>query len=103
MAVYAPPAPVVEIPSHGPETASRHWNRVITVVAVVLIAILGYLTRWICDDGLIFTRAVEQILAGSGPVYNLGERAETSTSALWQWLLALAGFVSGQPDTSTSR
>ncbi|WP_218156778.1 hypothetical protein [Amycolatopsis saalfeldensis] len=68
---------------------------------MVLIAILGYLTRWICDDGLIFTRAVEQILAGNGPVYNLGERAETSTSALWQWLLALAGFVFRQPDTST--
>ncbi|WP_328604522.1 hypothetical protein OG943_31350 [Amycolatopsis sp. NBC_00345] len=68
---------------------------------MALIAVLGYLTRWICDDGLIFTRAVEQILAGNGPVYNIGERAETSTSALWQWLLALAGFVFRQPDTST--
>ncbi|HEY3652166.1 MAG TPA: hypothetical protein VGL33_29630 [Streptosporangiaceae bacterium] len=74
--------PAVEIPSHAPDTARTQWNRAITVAAVVLIAILGYLTRWICDDGLIFTRAVEQILAGNGPVYNLGERAETSTSAL---------------------
>ncbi|MFD2474287.1 hypothetical protein [Amycolatopsis silviterrae] len=68
--------------------------------AALLVAVLGYLTRWICDDALIYTRAVEQILAGNGPVYNIGERAETSTSALWQWLLALAGFVFRQPDTS---
>ncbi|MER6764763.1 MULTISPECIES: hypothetical protein [Amycolatopsis] len=66
-----------------------------------MIAILGYVTRWICDDALIFTRIVEQILAGNGPVYNLGERAEASTSTLWQWLLAFAGFVFGQSDTST--
>ncbi|MBE8516285.1 hypothetical protein ILP97_01930 [Amycolatopsis sp. H6(2020)] len=68
--------------------------------ATVLIAVAGYSTRWICDDALIFTRAVEQILAGNGPVYTVGERVETSTSALWQWLLALAGFLFGQPDTS---
>ncbi|UKD51327.1 MULTISPECIES: ArnT family glycosyltransferase [Amycolatopsis] len=66
-----------------------------------MIAILGYFTRWICDDALIFTRIVEQILAGNGPVYNLGERAEASTSTLWQWLLAFAGFVFGRSDTST--
>ncbi|MEV7099695.1 hypothetical protein AB0M80_43450 [Amycolatopsis sp. NPDC051045] len=73
----------------------------VVAAAALFIAVLGYSTRWICDDALIYTRAVEQILAGNGPVYNVGERAETSTSALWQWLLALAGFLFGQPDTST--
>ncbi|WP_199841098.1 MULTISPECIES: glycosyltransferase family 39 protein [Actinomycetes] len=80
---------------------SRRRNSWIIAGSVLLIAILGYVTRWICDDALIFTRIVEQILAGNGPVYNLGERAEASTSTLWQWLLALAGFVFGQSDTST--
>lgn len=79
---------------------NRRRNSWITVGSVVLIAVLGYVTRWICDDALIFTRIVEQILAGNGPVYNLGERAEASTSTLWQWLLAFAGFVFGQSDTS---
>ncbi|WP_370934998.1 hypothetical protein [Amycolatopsis sp. cg13] len=79
----------------------RRRNSWITVGAILLIAILGYFTRWICDDALIFTRIVEQILAGNGPVYNVGERAEASTSTLWQWLLAFAGFVFGQSDTST--
>ncbi|WP_406636828.1 hypothetical protein [Amycolatopsis sp. WGS_07] len=82
-------------------SGNRRRNRWITIGSVALIAILGYLTRWICDDALIFTRIVEQILAGNGPVYNLGERAEASTSTLWQWLLAFAGFVFGQSDTST--
>ncbi|MCG3751737.1 glycosyltransferase family 39 protein [Amycolatopsis sp. Poz14] len=80
---------------------NRRRNSWIIAGSVLLIAILGYVTRWICDDALIFTRIVEQILAGNGPVYNLGERAEASTSTLWQWLLAFAGFVFGQSDTST--
>ncbi|WP_116199746.1 ArnT family glycosyltransferase [Amycolatopsis circi] len=80
---------------------NRRRNSWIVIGSILLIAILGYFTRWICDDALIFTRIVEQILAGNGPVYNLGERAEASTSTLWQWLLAFAGFVFGQSDTST--
>ncbi|WP_205660974.1 hypothetical protein [Amycolatopsis vastitatis] len=84
-----------------PRSRARiRWNDLLAPAAAVLIAVLGYLTRWICDDALIFTRIVEQILSGNGPVYSAGERAETSTSALWQWLLALAGFVSGNTDTS---
>ncbi|MCP3798316.1 hypothetical protein NLX83_03500 [Allokutzneria sp. A3M-2-11 16] len=62
-----------------------------TAVAVILAA--GYARRWISDDGLIYVRAVEQILAGNGPVFNAGERAESSTGTLWQWLLTVVGFV----------
>jgi arabinofuranosyltransferase len=88
-------------PLDVPRSRARiRWNGLLAPAAAVLIAVPGYLTRWICDDALIFTRIVEQILAGNGPVYSVGERAETSTSVLWQWLLALAGFVSGNTDTS---
>jgi arabinofuranosyltransferase len=90
-----------EVPLRGPEPARVRWNLVVVAGAALLIGLFGYLTRWVCDDALIFTRAVEQILAGNGPVFNVGERAESSTSALWQWLLVLAGFLFGQPDTST--
>ena len=66
----------------------------------IAVGVLGYHARWICDDALIFTRTVEQILAGNGPVFSPGERAEASTSTLWQWLLVLVGFVLRQDDTS---
>lgn len=77
------------------------WNRSQAGLAAIAMGVLGYHARWICDDALIFTRTVEQILAGNGPVYSPGERAEASTSTLWQWLLVLAGFVLRQDDTST--
>ncbi|MGC0420461.1 hypothetical protein [Embleya sp. AB8] len=59
----------------------------------LVFAVMGWHQRWITDDGLIFTRAVREILAGNGPVYSVGERVETSTSTLWQWLLTLLGAI----------
>ena len=55
---------------------------------MVAFAALSWHRRWISDDGLIYVRVVRQILAGNGPVFNLGERSEATTSALWTWLLA---------------
>ncbi|TLS46433.1 hypothetical protein FE633_08920 [Streptomyces montanus] len=74
----------------------RSWNLLVITVPAAVVLVLGFRHRWVGDDGLIYTRAVRQILAGNGPVHNVGERAETSTGTLWQWLLALCGFVSGQ-------
>ncbi|MGR7002832.1 hypothetical protein ACU686_40670 [Yinghuangia aomiensis] len=62
-------------------------------VPTLILAIMGWDKRWMTDDGLIFTRAVQQIVDGNGPVYNIGERTETSTSTLWQWVLALVDLV----------
>ncbi|HEY2222277.1 hypothetical protein [Actinomycetospora sp.] len=56
-------------------------------LAVVLDMVLMWQRRWMSDDGLIFLRTVRQILDGHGPVYNVGERVETSTSTLWTVLL----------------
>ncbi|HEV2823729.1 MAG TPA: arabinofuranosyltransferase, partial [Actinomycetota bacterium] len=33
------------------------------------------------------------MLAGHGPVFNIGERVESSTSAAWTWLLVAAGWL----------
>jgi arabinofuranosyltransferase len=71
------------------------WNAAALGVPLVAILGLGWHRRWISDDGLIFVRTVRQILAGRGPVLNAGERAEASTSTLWQWLLAALGWVTG--------
>lgn len=74
---------------------ARRWNALMVAVPTAAILVLGFARRWISDDGLIFTRTVRQILAGNGPVYNVGERAEASTSTVWQWLLVLVGWVTG--------
>ncbi|NUP31759.1 MAG: hypothetical protein HOV66_04970 [Streptomycetaceae bacterium] len=74
---------------------TRRWNAAMVALPAAAILVLGYTHRWISDDGLIFTRTVRQILAGHGPVYNVGERAEASTSTVWQWLLVLVGWVTG--------
>lgn len=74
---------------------TSRWNAGLVVLGGVLIAVLGYERRFICDDGLIYTRTVREILAGNGPNFSPGERAEASTSTAWQWLLALLGWVSG--------
>jgi arabinofuranosyltransferase len=51
--------------------------------------------RWIADDGLIVLRTVRNLLAGNGPVFNVGERVEANTSTLWTYLLYLGGVVGG--------
>lgn len=55
----------------------------------------GWTRRWISDDGLIVLRTVRNILAGNGPVFNIGERVEANTSTLWQYLIAAFGWIPG--------
>ncbi len=72
---------------------ARAWNVALVALPAAIIFVLGYMRRHVTDDALIYCRTVRQILAGNGPVFNVGERAEASTSSLWQWLLALAGWA----------
>lgn len=55
----------------------------------------GWTRRWMSDDGLIVLRTVRNILAGNGPVFNVGERVEANTSTLWQYLIAAFGWIPG--------
>ncbi|MGC0420460.1 hypothetical protein [Embleya sp. AB8] len=81
-------------PANGPRPRGvARWNTAMVLLPALIVLILGWHRRWISDDGLIFTRTVRQILAGHGPVFNVGERAESSTSTLWQWLLVLASWI----------
>lgn len=52
------------------------------------LAWLGWEQRWVTDDAFIDLRVVQHLLAGHGPVYNLGERVEAYTNPLWVLLLA---------------
>ena len=55
----------------------------------------GFARRWISDDGLIVLRTVRNILAGNGPVFNVGERVEANTSTLWQYIIVAFSWVPG--------
>lgn len=49
--------------------------------------------RWMDDDGFITLRVVRNLLHGHGPVFNVGDRVEACTSALWIGVLAILGAV----------
>ncbi|MET7304768.1 hypothetical protein [Embleya sp. NPDC005575] len=67
----------------------RILDHLAVALPILVLAVMGWHRRWITDDGLIYVRAAREILAGNGPVYSPGERVETSTGTLWQWLLVL--------------
>ncbi len=57
--------------------------------------------RFMVDDGYIYIRVVDQLLAGHGPVFNQGERVEATTSPLWLGILSVTKLV--LPPISTPR
>ncbi len=84
---------------------SRHNPAAVTalvggLVAAALFAGGAWQRRWIADDGLIVLRTVRNLLAGNGPVFNIGERVEANTSTLWTYLLTFCTWLTGgQPET----
>ncbi|MEU5698761.1 hypothetical protein [Streptomyces aurantiacus] len=85
-------------PGSGPGAAWAGLLRVaVWLVPALLVACAGFRRRWMSDDAYIYVRTVRQVLAGNGPVFNAGERVESSTGTLWQWLLAGAGAAGVDP------
>ncbi|AZM53355.1 hypothetical protein DMA15_12815 [Streptomyces sp. WAC 01529] len=84
----AEPRPTVDAPPGPWRTRARLG---LALLPALVIAVAGFQRRWMSDDGHIYVRTVRQVLAGNGPVFNPGERAESSTGTLWQWLLVAAG------------
>jgi arabinofuranosyltransferase len=62
-------------------------------VPLVVLAVMGWRRRWMSDDGFINLRVVENVFAGHGPVFNVGERVEVGTSTLWMGVLVLGHLV----------
>jgi arabinofuranosyltransferase len=63
------------------------------VVPALLLAVAGWQRRWTTDDAFINYRIVDQVVAGHGPVYNVGERVEAYTSTGWLAALTLGEVV----------
>ena len=64
-------------------------------LGVALLAVVLRLA-WLSDDAYITLRSVENLLAGHGPVWNVGERVQTFTHPLWFWLLAAGRALTGE-------
>lgn len=77
----------------------RRWP--IALLIAGLAVVYGYEVwerRWLSDDAMIASRTVRELLAGNGPVFNLGERAESDTSTAWTYLVAAATWASRATD-----
>jgi arabinofuranosyltransferase len=79
-------------------TAKDHGARwpalVLPALTVGLVVGLGWWHRFSVDDAFINFRVVKQIEAGHGPVFNMGERVEVTTSTLWLAVLVAADLAS---------
>ena len=60
---------------------------------VVILAERAWARRSMSDDGFITLRVVSQIVNGNGPVFNIGERVEASTSPMWTYMLAVGDIL----------
>lgn len=79
-------------PRAGPPIAE--WaSRIAFGVAVAILLTGAWLRRHSLDDAFINYRIVDQIRAGNGPVFNVGERVEAFTSPLWLAILTLGDLV----------
>jgi hypothetical protein len=57
---------------------------------------------WICDDAFISLRYAQNLVAGSGLVYNAGEYVEGYTNLLWTLALATT-LALGAPDVASAQ
>ncbi|MGA2838197.1 MAG: hypothetical protein ABSF84_16525 [Acidimicrobiales bacterium] len=89
--------PVVPVGGDGTgRSPSSHrlvgsWIVLVVPVLVLLVASWNY--RWVQEDAFINFRIIGNLLAGHGPVYNVGERVEAYSDPLWLFLVALVHEV----------
>src|SRR4051812_24228140 len=93
-------APVVDDPGSTPPTAevsagsrSHRLELVLRALQVAFVVVLGWTHRWVEEDAFINFRVVDQIRAGHGPVFNIGQRVEVATSTLWLAILTVGRTV----------
>lgn len=69
----------------------------LTLIGVVYGSWSSFRIRWVCDDAFITFRYIQNLLAGNGLVYNIGERVEGYTHFLWLCLVGLFQHVGLEP------
>ena len=71
----------------GSHTRTLSWLVLAVPLAITLVGAWSY--RWVQEDAFIDFRVVGNLLAGYGPVFNVGERVEVYSDPLWVGLLAV--------------
>ena len=89
--------------SESTATERPSWGRwvpwlVLMVALVVAFGVAVWRMRWMSDDGFINIRVIQNLLAGHGPVFNIGERIEAYTSPLWVGLVTAVGLIGVRPE-----
>ncbi len=90
-----------------PVASSVRWWPLLVPLVIVLVGAWQY--RWVDEDAFINFRIVDNLLAGHGLVFNVGERVEVDSDPLWlftltglheilpflslEWLSVLLGLV----------
>ena len=82
-------------PSVGAAVSATPWRWIAGIA--LAFAVLAWLRRWNADDAFIVFRVVDQIFAGNGPVFNVGERVEAVTSPLWLALVVAGRALTQLP------
>jgi arabinofuranosyltransferase len=82
MTVVLPRHEAGETPADGRRV--RWWP---VLVPVVIVLVGAWLYRWVDEDAFINFRIIDNLLAGHGLVFNLGERVEVDSDPLWVFTL----------------
>jgi arabinofuranosyltransferase len=87
----------VDAPSYGTVVDTTRRARVIQtalyLAPIAFLLFMGWQHRWVEEDAFLNFRVVDQIRAGHGAVFNIGERVEAFTSTLWLGMLLVARSV----------
>jgi hypothetical protein len=71
--------------------------RFVLFVIFCLFSLAFINTAWVAEDAFITFRSVDNMLAGYGPVWNIGERVQVYTHPLWYILLVIGNFIAHSP------
>ncbi len=64
---------------------------------IALLLTLALRRAWVCDDAYITFRAVDNLVGGHGPVWNVSERVQVFTNPLWMLLVSALYALTGEP------
>jgi arabinofuranosyltransferase len=80
---------------------TRNWSRYVPVaLPIIVLAEAAFLRRWASEDAFINFRIVDNLVAGNGPVFNVGERVEVGTSPAWLAILTIGRVLFGGAGTA---
>ena len=82
-------AETTDAPGGGRVRSNRKLTPWLALAVPLIIVLVGAWTyRWVQEDAFIDFRIIDNLLAGHGPVFNVGERVEAYSDPLWLFTLA---------------